>query len=40
MDKNKKTLIKFVHAANLGGVANMIDNGIKIQEVMLECGDD
>lgn len=36
--KMENTLIKFVHATNLGGVANMIDNRIKIQEVMLERG--
>lgn len=38
--KIENTLIKFVHATNLRGVTNMIDNRVKIQEVILECGSD
>lgn len=29
-----------MHTTNLGGVANMIDNRMKILEVILECGND
>lgn len=38
--KIENTLITFVHATNLRGVTNMMDNRVKIQEVILECGSD
>lgn len=38
--KIENTLIKSVHATSLCEVANVIDNRHRIQEVMLECGND